>query len=365
MSPIDFPYKTSLIPVIIPSFHPDEKLLRLIEALYKGGELGLTVILLDDGSGSQYADIFRKAKDQYGCHLLSHSSNRGKGRALKTAFQYALEQFPDSVGVVTVDGDGQHAVNDVFACMRTLSEHPDHFILGCRSFEGGGVPLKSRFGNRLTCKVLSYTNGMNLSDTQTGLRAIPQSFIKTLLDVPGERYEFEMNMLLACSERHIPVLEVPVQTIYLENNKHSHFRPIVDSLKIYAVFIRYLLSSLSSFLLDISVFAVSVFLLKDLIPVQYILYATALARGCSSLFNYFVNKHLVFRVGWEKRTMLKYYFLSLLQMAVSGLMVSYIYFMSSGVGETIIKILVDTLLFFLSFMIQRNWVFKGAEKIAE
>lgn len=365
MSQNDFIYTASRIPVIIPSYHPNERLLHLIGALRRNASPGLTVVLVDDGSGEEYSDIFRKAKDEFCCHVLTSPSNQGKGRALKTAFQYALEHFPDSLGVITVDGDGQHTADDVFACMRKLAEHPDYFVLGCRRFEGGEVPLKSRFGNRLTRRVLSYARGMNISDTQTGLRAIPQSFLNILPGIPGERYEFEMNMLLACGEHHIPILEVPIQTIYLEGNTHSHFRPFFDSVKIYAVFLRYLLSSFSSFLLDIAIFTVSLFLLRGFFPVHYILYATAAARVCSSLFNYFANKHLVFCAGSEKRTMLRYYVLALLQMAASGLLVSYIYFMSSGAGETVIKILVDTVLFFMSFMIQRSWVFKGAEKIAE
>jgi glycosyltransferase involved in cell wall biosynthesis len=359
MTATDFTYMWERIPIIIPSLHPDEKFLRLLDALYHETEQKPTIVIVDDGSGAAYTEIFEKSKERFHCHLLTFPENQGKGRALKAAFQYILQHFPDSLGVVTADGDGQHAVKDIFSCMRKLSEYPDHFVLGCRSFDDGEVPIKNRFGNRLTRKVLRYTKGMNVSDTQTGLRAIPLSFLKTLIEVPGERYEYEMNMLLACGEHHIPILEVPIKTIYLEGNKDSHFHPVFDSLKIYAVFLRYLLSALLSFGLDIAIFSVSIILLKELFPAQYILYSTVLARSCSSLFNYLANKHLVFQSRSEKRPALKYYTLAVLQMAASAYLVTYIYFLLPQASETFIKILVDTFLFFLSFYIQRNWVFNS------
>lgn len=345
------------IPILIPSLHPDENLLRLLNDFRTSTADILHIIVVDDGSGHEYGEIFETAKTEYDCHVLTHHVNQGKGRALKTAFRYALETFPDCIGVVTVDADGQHAVHDVFACMRKLAEQPGHFILGSRSFSGDDVPLKSSFGNKLTNKVLRMASGMAIEDTQTGLRAIPRFFLQTLEHVPGERYEFEMNMLLECSVQRIPITQVPIQTIYLEGNKASHFRPVFDSLKIYAVFLKYLLSALASFLLDIAVFSLLVFVLKGAIPVHYILISTIMARLVSAIFNYVVNKNLVFQAKQGKGTALKYYTLALLQMIASGLLVTYIYAAIPAAGEPLVKVLVDTVLFFLSFYIQRKWVF--------
>lgn len=345
------------IPILIPSLHPDENLLQLLKDFRTSTAELLTIIVIDDGSGVDYEEIFAKAKDEYGCHILTHSINQGKGRALKTAFRYVRETLPDCIGVVTVDADGQHAVKDVFACMRKLAEQPQHFILGSRSFNGNDVPLKSSFGNKLTNKVLRMTSGIAVEDTQTGLRAIPQFFLQALENVPGERYEFEMNMLLECSVRRIPIIQVPIQTIYLEGNKASHFRPVFDSLKIYAVFLKYLLSALASFLLDIAAFSLLVFVLKGAVPVHYIFVSTILARLISSMFNYVVNKNLVFKGDKGRGTAVKYYALALLQMIASGLLVTYIYAAIPAVGETLVKVLVDTGLFFASFYIQKKWVF--------
>lgn len=346
------------IPIVIPSLNPDEKLLGLLKALRSEPERLLTIIVVNDGSRESCGEIFRKAEEQYSCRVLTHAVRQGKGRALKTAFRYVLDQLPDCIGAVTMDGDGQHSVEDVFACMKKLAAHPHSLILGCRSFDGEDIPLKSRFGNKLTRRVLQMTKGMSVEDTQTGLRAIPRFFLEALTEVPGEGYEFEMNMLLECGERGIPIVQVPIRTIYLDGNQSSHFRPVSDSLKIYTVFLRYLLSALSSFLLDIAAFSLFVLLLKAAFPVRYIFLSTVLARVFSSAFNYFANRNLVFQADQGAATAVRYYLLALLQMAASGLLVMCLYTAFPHSGETLLKIPVDTALFFLSFYIQRKWVFR-------
>jgi len=165
-------------------------------------------------------------------------------------------------------------------------------------------------------------------------------------------------MLLECGERGIPIVQVPIRTIYLEGNQSSHFRPVSDSLKIYTVFLRYLLSALSSFLLDIAAFSLLVLLLKGAFPARYIFLSTALARVLSSAFNYFANRSLVFQADQGAATAVRYYLLALLQMGASGLLVTYLYTAFPQLGETFLKIPVDTTLFFLSFYIQRKWVFR-------
>lgn len=347
------------IPIIIPSLHPDERLLELLGTLRSMTKQELRIILVDDGSGEAYAEIFQKAKSDFSCIVLTSKVNQGKGRALKTAFLYVLNHLPNVMGVVTVDGDGQHAAEDVLACMSKLAENPGHLILGCRRFDSREVPLKSRFGNQLTKKVLCLAKGINVRDTQTGLRAIPTSYLKLLTEVPGERYEYEMNVLLACGENHIPIHEVPIRTIYLEGNKGSHFHPVFDSLKIYTVFFRYLISAVSSFLLDVVIFTLLVMALKGIFPAHYILIGTAVARGCSSLFNYIANKTLVFKARSKEGSAVRYYVLAVSQMAASALLVTEIFSLIPSAGETMIKVLVDTILFFLSFYIQRKWVFKS------
>ena len=284
----------------------------------------------------------------------------GKGRALKTAFNYILVHRPESLGAITVDSDGQHTIEDTLACVTALIDHPDSLIMGCRNFSKENIPFRSRFGNIVTKHVLHALCGIRISDTQTGLRGIPRRIIPTFLAINGERFEYEMNMLIETKEKGIPIFEVPIQTIYLEENKSSHFNPLKDSAKIYAVFLKFIFSSLSSFAVDIVLFSILVSTLKTPFPVQYILLSTIGARFVSSLFNYYINKNKVFKdPNSSLSTFCKYCILCVAQLALSAFGVSLCYnLLNKTISETLIKIAVDTVLFIISFQIQREWVFK-------
>ena len=201
------------IPIIIPSFEPDEKLLKLLQQLRDAGIVN--IIVVDDGSGMQYTHFFDEAENKYGCQVLHHAVNQGKGRALKTAFDYCLRQLPNMTGVITADSDGQHTPECILDCVDALLEHTDSLILGCRCFEQEDVPVRSEFGNKCTRIVMKYLAGISISDTQTGLRGISTEFMKQLLFVKGERFEFETNMLLEAKNRKILFFEVPIKTIYI------------------------------------------------------------------------------------------------------------------------------------------------------
>ena len=157
-----------MIPLIIPSYEPDERLLQLLNTLrdYPFGP----VLLVNDGSSPAYQTFFDRAKEllQEKLILLSHEVNRGKGRALKTAFAYVLEHFPDAAGCVTADSDGQHSAAAIESIAQGLDKHPESLILGMRTFDGDDIPWKSRFGNTITMSVFSYIAGTKVHDTQTG-----------------------------------------------------------------------------------------------------------------------------------------------------------------------------------------------------
>ena len=202
-----------MIPIVIPAYEPDERFPAILEDLKQAG-MG-PVVVVDDGSGDEYRDFFVKADElvkPLGGVVLHHEVNKGKGRALKTAFSYILENMPDAVGCITADSDGQHTVECITKCMKALEERPDNLILGVRDFSGEDVPFKSRFGNNLTIKICSFLCGVKVTDTQTGLRGIPRTFMKDLLDVEGERFEFETRMLIATKDKY-PIYEVPILTI--------------------------------------------------------------------------------------------------------------------------------------------------------
>ena len=345
------------VPIIIPSYEPDEKLIHLLKQLRDTGFKNIVVV--NDGSGEPYTHFFKEAETVYGCSVLHHAVNQGKGRALKTAFNYCLGAFENAPGVVTADSDGQHSPECILACVDALLAHSDSLILGCRCFEEEDVPARSEFGNKCTRMVMKYLTGITVSDTQTGLRGIPAAFMQQLLMVKGERFEFETNMLLETKKRKIPIVEVPIRTIYIEENKTSHFNPIKDSVKIYMIFGKFLFSSLSSSVLDLALFSLFCFLMKDMQwgKITYVMAATVFARILSALYNYSLNLKVVFQSESSvKSTLPRYVLLAVVQMTLSALLVGVLYPLFGG-AEVLVKIPVDVLLFFLSFVIQREFVY--------
>ncbi|MGD6831750.1 glycosyltransferase [Sutcliffiella halmapala] len=341
------------VTILIPAYNPDDKLTTLVKEIIENRFS--KIIVVNDGSKSECNKIFVDLSILEPCTVIHHSVNKGKGGALKTGISYFLENFKESKGIVTVDADGQHAVEDIVKTAEKLYEKENSLVLGVRDFSSQDIPFRSKFGNLVTKSVVNFACGIKISDTQTGLRGIPRSFAGTLLNVSGDRYEYEMNMLLECKSHNIPMEEVKIRTIYIDENDSSHFNPIVDSIKIYSVFFKFIFSSLGSFVVDILLFTVLTMLLKNVLPIAFIIVSTILARVLSSLFNYTVNKNVVFKSG-SKNTIQKYFTLSVVQMLTSAALVQLVYF-SIGEGEVWIKIVVDSILFLISFVIQREWVF--------
>lgn len=349
------------ITVIIPSLNPDERLPMVVEGMIAAGFLD--IIVVDDGSDEAHQGPFVQVAAWKECTVLTHPVNKGKGRALKTAFQYVLEHRGDVAGVVTVDGDNQHKPQDVADCVRELERYPDDMILGVRNFDEEQVPFKSRFGNKCTSFVFRFACGLNISDTQTGLRVIPMKHLQKMTEIEGERFEYETNMLLELKKSKIGYRQVPIETVYINENESTHFHPIRDSFKIYGIIFRYLFGSAASAGLDLLAFALLNLILT---PVGMkmklrVFVATALARLISSLFNYVYNRKAVFgSTGNKRKTMVRYYILCVCQMMVSyGLVYALTSFLTAGnILMVIIKAVVDTILFLVSFQIQRLWVFE-------
>ena len=360
--------------VIIPSLSPDEKMIRLIQDLKGGGFPH--ILIINDGSTAEYDSFFRRAEEDYGCEVLRHYVNFGKGRALKTAFNHFLTAYPDCVGVVTVDSDGQHKLEDIQACCREMLAHPEALVLGSRNFAQSDVPFRSRYGNVITRQVFRLLCGVKISDTQTGLRALSAPLAKRFLTTKGERFEYEMNMLIDCSEEKIPLREVPIQTVYIEENASSHFHVLRDSIKIYAVFAKFLFSSVSSFVVDILMFTMFGWVIHlavpewDSIAITSVLSlstlaATVAARVISSLRNYLLNWKLVFQSrGNGVTALLKYYLLAIVVMILSAFGVGALSSLTS-IHKSIVKIPVDMVLFLISFPIQKHWVFPRKSSVQE
>ncbi len=352
----------AMIPILIPSLEPDERLPALLAALHKAA-LG-PVVLIDDGSGENYRAAFAAAEKDYGCIVLRHAVNLGKGRALKDAFNYCLNRWPGLMGCVTADSDGQHTPACIEKCRDALRETPDALILGVRDFDTAGVPTNSRLGNKITRAICKVLCGVSVTDTQTGLRAIPAAFMQKLLSTPGERFEFETQMLIE-SKDVCKIREIPIETVYDSRENHTtHFDPLRDSMRIYrifgGVFVKFLLSSLSSSVVDLVLFSLFCQLLKgDFAGVGYAAAATIAARVISATYNYLINYSIVFKSkAVHRRSALRYLALACVQMLCSATLVTGILALAPAMPELAVKVPVDVLLFFLSYCIQREFVYR-------
>lgn len=354
------------VTAIVPSLNPDEKFLRVVQGLVESGFE--SIILVDDGSKPECKVWFERAMEYPQCTLLVHEVNKGKGRALKTAFEHFLSLNNGHAGVVTLDGDGQHAMTDVVNCAKALEENPKDLILGVRVFTGENVPARSRMGNHITSFVFKMLCGIPVTDTQTGLRGISADFCRYLLDVKGERFEFETNMLLVTRRADVSIREVPIETVYIEENKSSHFRVFRDSFSIYGLilkfilpsFLKYVVTALLSFGLDEALIFLFCWLFAFGITDDVLASSLAaiLARILSSLFNFAANRTVVFRSkdGMGK-TMAKYYALWVVQLA-SSIGLSFLFSSWVGCPFEVATLPVNLFLALVSFFVQRGWVFK-------
>lgn len=338
------------IAVLIPAYKPDERLITLTQELL---ESKLDVMLVDDGGQKAFEHIFEACR-ALGAKVAVHAVNMGKGRALKTGINACLLEWPDLFGVVTADADGQHTPKDILRLIDALYEHPDKLVLGSREFTGD-VPFKSRWGNRITRTVYTLVSGVHVGDTQTGLRALPRCALEAMAKIDGERYEYEMNVLLKLRDMQLGVFEVPIETIYIDDNAGSHFNPVRDAARIYLVIFKHLFTYFFSSGFSTIVDYVLYWLLwRGLGLSGFVSYA--LARVVSSQVNYRLNKHTVFSERGGRYSMVKYYALAVVQGALGAALVQFlptVVPLSAG----IIKIPVDITLFCISYVIQRDYVF--------
>ena len=352
------------ITVLIPAYKPDKKMLVTLDELVKAGFSDILVV--NDGSGEEFEPIFDVVKKMPQCTLLVHPENKGKGAALKTAFQYFIDNREDKECIVSADADGQHLTKDIIATAMASVEQGS-VVLGVRDFNDPNVPSRSKMGNQITCGVFRLFFGMKIQDTQTGLRAFPRKYLEEILKAKGDRYEYETNMLFIINRKQIPLSEVKIETVYIEENKSSHFRVVRDSIRIYALILKYLLNAVGSAVIDELAFFIfkNMGFLATIIPIPLTFTAAIFARIVSSLFNFFVNAKVVFGEKANVKSFVKYYILAAVQISISASVVfllEKVLHIESNIVSTLIKVVVDTVLFFFSFRIQHKWVFNEGKR---
>ena len=352
--------------ILIPSLEPDERLPVYIRELEQSG-FGL-IVVVDDGSGEDYQPIFREVAEIPRTTVLRHEVNRGKGVALKTGYRHIMELSETYRTVITADSDGQHTVHDCIRLAEKVADGHKALYLGSRDFNLPDIPPKSRTGNRITSMVFRLLYGQWLPDTQTGLRAFRREELPFMAEVEGERYEYEMKVLIACARAGIPMIPITIETIYENGNEGTHFHPVRDSWRIYKVilgsFFRFMGSSLFCVLID----QAAAFILREWLLPGWGVPAGSLwninisgwgARLISSVVNYTLNKNLVFRQkGKGRNTALRYTLVCIVVICISNLGVWLLG--KIGVAGWLAKLVMDTALYFLSYRLQQAWVFREA-----
>jgi glycosyltransferase involved in cell wall biosynthesis len=342
--------------ILIPVFEPNEKLIELIQSLIP---LDFPLIMVvNDGSDKKCIEIFRFIEGLPKCKVVHHENNLGKGAALKTGMKQILNTNSHLLGCITVDGDGQHLPEDVEKVTRVFEKNSNSIVLGCRDFSDKNVPSKSKMGNLITRTVFMIITNKIISDTQTGLRAIPIDVMQEFQDLPGSHYEYEMNFLFHAAKRNIPMTEQTIQTVYLNQNKSSHFKPFLDSVRIYKNVFKFSISSLCCSIVDIGLFAL-IFNLISLNGSSWALFgATIFARIASSTLNFLINKKIVFKSSGSALVQtIKYYSLSVIQILSSWLLLKGLTSIFNQ-NVVLLKMMVDIFLFFASFIVQRMFIFK-------
>ena len=355
--------------VVIPAYEPDEKLVKLVHELRE--KTDYSIVIVDDGSSEECRHIFDALEGL--ADVLHHEVNRGKGAAMKTAFAYIRDcgKFDDADGIVTVDADGQHLIPDIMRVCGVFLENKDALVLGGRAFTGK-VPLRSRLGNGITRIVFALTTGVRIHDTQTGLRAFAVSRIDEMLDVGGDRYEYEINQLLKCTKVGTRIIEVKIETVYLDENKSSHFHAFRDSLRIYKTIFSFIGSSLISWVVDYVLllgltelfgrmtqwqgFSVFGLTLEPKLP------AIVIARAVSSFVNYLLNRKIVFQ-SKAKGSVLRYYINVVVMLALNYVLI--LIMTNAGVPLWIAQILAQLILYPLNFVSQRKFVFSEKKRTGD
>ena len=338
--------------VLIPAYQPDARLPRLILELHRA-DPSTKIVVVDDGSGQKFSDIF-EASATAGAHVISYEHNRGKGYALREGFTWIRDVAGDSPEcVVTADADGQHTLNDIFRVGRTCTD-TGKSVLGVREFVGH-VPARSRIGNTATSALFWLATGWKLKDTQTGLRAFPVALLPALLEVQGDRYEYELRVLLHLAKFRHPVTQIPIETIYEAGNPTSHFRPLQDSARIWAPLLKFAASSGVATIIDY----VLVLVLNALTGALF--FPVIAARLVSASVNFAINRRVFEATGVPlRRSALRYAALAVAVIAGSYTMLAVL----TGIGMPlwIAKIIADTTMYLVSYSAQSRYVFAPAQE---
>jgi len=348
--------------VLIPAYKPDKQTLSNIVEQIAFFDVA-HIIIVDDGSGPEYKSVFDHVRTIHKTSVLYHKTNRGKGAALRTGFRHILQFRIRCSSVITVDADGQHLPEDVDKIIRETKEFPDSLILGVRGFKGK-VPLRSLLGNKATYLMFRGLVGQKISDTQTGLRGIPYSLLKNIIQLKSDRYAYELEMLLTLVQNGISIKEVTITTVYEDNNSASSFRPISDSILVYKTLflwwfafrfkqlIKYSLSGMLSTIADFGTYILLINLSCGFVT------ASILARVLSVIIHFSANKYFTFSYKDAPRLLeIAKYLVVVSFNLFSSIFLIYIFITYISAGEVLAKVAAQMILFFATYALLNGFVF--------
>ena len=339
---------------LIPSYEPDDALLKVVNELL---EQSFTVVVVNDGSNQKYDEIFNKLPKEV--HYLSYETNQGKGYALKYGFNYIKQTFINEAIIVTMDSDGQHTVKDAISVCDKCEE-VGGLVLGSRHFDKD-TPIKSRFGNWMARTTFLLFAHHKIYDTQTGLRAMTNGLVDSLITIKGNRYEYEINVLLEFVRNNILITEVPIETIYIDGNSGTHYNPLKDTLKIFGKIIKFSISSFIGFLVDIGMFAL-LSLFNGAGIANWLTIKNVSARIVSASVNFTINYRLVFKSKESVIVAILKYAVLAAMILLCGTKLLNLLVVESGMNEFLAKIFVEVTMFLISYLVQNSFVFREKRK---
>ena len=342
--------------IIIPAYNPPIQLFEALLDKLKGAFEN--ILIVNDGSDETYMAFFKKIEKKY--HLLRHEYNLGKGQAIKTAYSFARDNYPNVSAYVVIDCDNQHDIEDMIKCCDEAIKHPDSLVIGVRDFSLDNVPIKSKFGNIITKNMFKWLFNYDITDTQTGLRAISPKLAAKFLEIPGDRFNYELKCLIVCCEDGIPIIEVPIKTIYVDNNKASTFKVFRDSYIIYREFFSYFIKLFVPYLISLVVFLILFYYWNSTDDLKALVIGNITAGMVGVVFNILVNYLNLYKHN-NLGNNLVYLLKKILKICIGGFLI-YIGYNLLNINLLVSKIFVDIILTIGLFLVFRNVGFKDEKK---
>lgn len=214
--------------LIVPAYNAASTLSRLLD---EAGQVleQRQILVVDDGSTDQTSEVCRAA----GVSVLRHAGNRGKGAALRTGFQWAIEQ--GYAAVITMDADGQHDCRDIPRFIDAAVSGPADIVVGSRMDRPDGMPWARQLSNRLTSRILSWRTGQRIQDSQSGYRLIRVGVLQTV-SLETTRFQTESELLIKAGRRGYRISFIPIRSMY--NAPVSAIRPVVDTWRFVVLLVR-------------------------------------------------------------------------------------------------------------------------------